>query len=322
MARRAFLVFLAFAACAVQSQASIVPFTFGNTWGCLGFSVPNSAVLACSIGGQNQNVLSGEADVNATYGSLAANQATMTIAASGNGGYGDLHAGASASFDITGSPTTAFVRGGAGFVDEITISFAPRNGQAGLLYLNYALAGTISSTGNGHAFTDVVVQAGPSLFPAAQSWIQTYTASTSGFFSLPAPINFVYGQPFGLSFDLETFAGTATPNSNGMFNRGIASGVGTGSAQFLNTLVLTGLTPTDLNGNLAGGAQFASASGTRYSTEGVAPEPSTVLLSLLGIGAITIIRARRETRRFIQGGPCRSSQQKPPYGGGAVGQRV
>jgi hypothetical protein len=243
---------------------------------------------ACSIGGQIQNVPSGEAQLSATYGSLAANQATLTAVASGDGNYGDLHAGASASFDITGSPTNAFVRGGASFVDQLTISFAPWNGQPGLLYLDYSLDGTISSTGEGNAFADVSIQAGTSLFPGTQSWTQTYAASTSGVFTTPAPINFIYGQPFGLYFALDLFAGTATSNSDGTFNYGAASGIGTGSAQFLDTLILTGLNPTDVNGNPAVGVQFASSSGTQYSTDGVAPEPSTAALLLCGIGAVAI----------------------------------
>lgn len=273
----------------------ISPFTSGNTWGCLGSPVAGSPVLACSIGGQNHNVLSGEATVATTYGSLAANHATMTVDADGTANYGDIHADASASFDITGSPTTAFVRGAASFVDELTIDYAPWNGLPGLLYLSYSLDGTISSTGNGHAFADVIVQAGPTLFPAEQSFTQSYSASTSGTFSLP-PINFIYGQPLGLYFDLDTFAGTATPAADGDFNEGSATGEGSGSALFSDTLVLTALDPTDLNGDPATGAQFSSASGTQYSIDGVVspvPEPPMGLLSLLSTGVIAVLKRNR-----------------------------
>jgi hypothetical protein len=141
---------------------------------------------------------------------------------------------------------------------------------------------------NGSAFAVVVTEAGTSL---GQQWVQQYNSSVDGTFSLPAPIQFVYGRAFGLSIYLGASAGT--PTGYGILNA--ETGSGEGSANFFDTFVLTGLHPTDANGNPVAGAEFSSQSGTLYSVNGVVPEPSTVVPLLFGIAAIVFAKRRLAT---------------------------
>src|SRR5262249_53613283 len=156
--------------------------------------------------------------------------------------------------------------------------------------------GTISSAGNGNAFALVDVLSGqPSCFEVldeCQAQVQSYTSNIHGVFDAPAPIQFVYGQPFGLEIVLYALAGTVTPLNNG-FALGSATGQGAGSTQLLNTFILTGLNPTDAAGDEAIGAQFSSGSGTEYSTSGVVAEPSSGTLLAFGLVLLTVFRFRR-----------------------------
>lgn len=234
------------------TAATLVPVTNSVATVCLGSPTPG-----CSIANVVQSVDSGLAQINNTYGS-AADHALFTVASAADTTFGVLKASAIGSYNISGSPITAYTSGRATFIDIITISYAPWDGLPGLLHIGYTLDGTISSSGNGNAVAIVSTFVGPTL---SQSYSQRYTSSTSGTFSEPNAFQFVYGQPFALQFGLAAFAGTfLIPDQTGQ---------GSGSAQFFNTLVLTGLTPTDLNGNQALGAQFSSASGTQYTTNGV-----------------------------------------------------
>ena len=251
------------------TAATLVPVTNSEATVCLGSPSPG-----CSIANVGQSVNSGLAQINNTYGSVA-DHALFTVASAADATFGVLKASANGSYDISGSPITAYTSGRAGFIDVITISYAPWDGLPGLLNIAYTLNGTISSGGNGNAVAFVYTFVGPTL---GQSYSQRYTSSTSGTFSEPNAFQFVYGQPFGLQFGILAFAGTfLIPDQTGQ---------GSGSAQFFNTLVLTGLTPTDLNGSQALGAQFSSVSGTQYSTNGVVPEPTTTVLFLMGITAL------------------------------------
>jgi hypothetical protein len=234
---------------------------------------------------------------NQTAGSVTASGTEtlatgVTITGTGFGEaeqYGVLRASSSGSFDITGSPQTAVVSGVSAFRDIITINFAPWNGQPGLLYVSYTLDGTISITGSAVAGVNVETYGGPT---DSSGSFQNYTTSQSGTFAAIAPIPFVYGQPFNLGLELWTTVGTVNPNN--LLLSTTSTGSGVGSADFSNTLILSGLTPTDANGNQAIGAQFSSASGTSYSVDGVVPEPASALLAVLGsLSAIAAMRARR-----------------------------
>jgi hypothetical protein len=232
-----------------------------------------------------------------TYSGTETLPSGVTVTGTGFGeaeDYGVLRASAAASsFNISGSPQSVQVLGVSAFRDIVTVNFAPWKGSPGLLYVNYTLSGTVSTSGVAVAGVNIETYGGPT---DSQMMSQTYLGSESGIFAAPQPIHFVYGQPFNLGLELWTTVGTVDPNS--LFSTTMTTGSGAGSADFSNTLVLSGLTPTDMNGVEAAGAQFSSASGTPYTVNGVlgvAPESSSALLMLLGssLGLAVLFRNGR-----------------------------
>ena len=109
----------------------------------------------------------GLAQLNNTYAS------TLSVASAAQSQYGVLRATATASFNISGTPQKAFTEADASFTDILDFDFAPWNGSVGLLYIAYALAGQISSTGNGNAYGSVVISADPTV-PGSSMPIQAY----------------------------------------------------------------------------------------------------------------------------------------------------
>ena len=102
---------------------------------------------------------------------------------------------------------------------------------------------------------------------------------------------FVYGVPFFLSYFLGMGAGTPVDFFSGEFTE--VAGTGSGTADFFNTLTMTGLQALDAAGRPVT-AEFSGASGTRYTPAGVVPEPATLALVALGLtGALTRSRRRR-----------------------------
>jgi hypothetical protein len=199
-----------------------------------------------------------------------------------------LGGSASVSYNITGTPKLALDAGQGEFQDVITLSFGPLNGDPGLLYVLYDLHGSISTTGNGHAFSEVFIAGGNT----DQNYVFNYTSSTSGLFALPKPLSFTYGQPFDLYMAIEAVAGTVSLSGNAVdFVNTV--GKGSGSADFSNTLTLTGLIPTDLNGDTVTGATFSSVSGTEYSIKGIVPEPISGALFFVGLLVICFCMNRQ-----------------------------
>lgn len=220
---------------------------------------------------------------------------TVTGTGFGESAFGVLRASSSASFNISGSPQSVLVFGVGAFRDILTINFAPWNGAPGLLFVNYALDGTVFSTGRNTAGVNVETFGGPT---DSQDMYQNYTTSEFGIFAAPAPIHFVYGQPFNLGLEVWTTVGTV--DQSNLFQLTTTTGSGSGSANFSNTLILSGLTPTNVNGAEAAGAQFSSVSGTVYTINGVVPEPPSAPLVLLGfiLGATALIARHRGARVF------------------------
>jgi hypothetical protein len=225
----------------------------------------------------------------ALSGTFGPTSAQETVSADANAGYGVLHASASSTYSVSGTPEADFITANANFEDILTItdpSDPSLNGQPGLLYVSYSLDGQIS----GSAFAVILAQAGTSL--QQQLPAQEYDSSVDGTFSLADPITFVYGQAFGLSIQLSVAAGT--PTAYGVLNA--ETGSGSGSANFSDTFVLTGLDPTNASGDPVTGAVFSSQSGTAYSVDGVVPEPSSAIPLLLGVAAIFLAKRRLTTR--------------------------
>ena len=227
----------------------------------------------------------------------------FTYFAAADAQFGSLSATASGSYDLAFA-STRLALAGAVTTDLLTISApldAPElDGQAGTLDITFLLDGTLQSTGGAGAVAWVAITAGldPDAFSGNnQEFASDYLVVPAG--EVVVPFNIVFGQPFYLSMFLGAAAGT--PMSCFVCNGGDtdvlpATGTGSASADFFNTLVLSGLLPMDANGNAVLDAQFSSASNTRYSVEGVVPEavPEPGSLLLLGSGlALTFMRRRR-----------------------------
>jgi PEP-CTERM motif len=275
MMRASLLVGLLLGVATLSSATSLPVFTTAVDDVCIGSSTPPYCSLFSDSQGQNA---AGTAAIAGTFGPMSAQE---TVTADAHAAYGVLNASASSSFSVSGTPEADFVTADSTFEDILTITDPSLNGQPGLLYVSYSLDGQVS----GSAFAVVVTKAGTSL---GQQWTQQYNSSVDGTFSLPDPIQFVYGQPFALSIQLGVSAGT--PTGYGLLNP--ETGSGSGSANFLDTFVLTGLDPTNASGDPVTGAVFSSQSGTHYSVDGVVPEPSTTVLMLLGLAAVLFANRR------------------------------
>jgi hypothetical protein len=214
---------------------------------------------------------------------------TYSLSAAAKSSFGSLGVKAQASYSLAGiggaeSDATAI------FIDTITISADALNGQQGYLNLAYSLDGSISKTDSGNAFVSFFVRGGSSLTcgtPGTVCYGEQYFADIAGTFWLPEAIPFIYGDPFFLRLRLNGYAGTVTAPALGIvgFDFG-QTGTGTGSVDFYNTVSLSRLIPTDLNGNEVIGASFTSESGTQYGINGVAPIPEPATLLLLSSGFI------------------------------------
>jgi hypothetical protein len=181
------------------------------------------------------------------------------------------------------TPESVFASANAFYEDILTItdpSNPSLNGQAGILDLSYSLDGSVI----GSAFAVVITESGTSL---QQQTKQSFDSSFDGVKTIP--IDFVWGQAFGLYQQLSVGSGNAT--GYGMLTE--KTGAGSGTADFSHTFVLTGLQPVEANGNPISGAVITSASDTQYTVNGVVPEPSTLIPLLLTAFGISVVQLRR-----------------------------
>ncbi len=116
---------------------------------------------------------------------------------------------------------------------------------------------------------------------------------TNGSFSetFHAPIEFEFGAPFGIDMFLstESKAGCIVLVQLECSPGWIASSL----TDFFNTAVMTRISVTDAAGNPVDDFTIASASGTRYTADGVVAEPSS--LTLVALGFIAAARKLRAT---------------------------
>jgi hypothetical protein len=235
-------------------------------------------------------------------GTYVVGGATVSVDAAAWSRYGSL--GVRASSQVMGSafsPIGFDLRAVAIFVDGITIDFEPWRGQPGLLAVAYTLDGTLNWSGVLPPPFISVSAAVTTLGTPSQGQEGVHPVSANGTFWFPQFFTFTYGTPFGLWFSLQCHAGTATTN----FEWSRVTGPGSKNCDADNTLVLSGLRPSDLGGNLAANATFTSASGTEYGPNGVAavvPEPRSAWLLSSGLVAVATVLRRKRHRRFASVG--------------------
>jgi hypothetical protein len=273
------------------AEADIIPFTLAQVIGCVG---PNTRSCSQVVGGSN--VL--RSSINTT---LPAGTGTAAMSASAQSGYGILHSSAAESFSGSSTPVFSYVNAAASFYDGITISFDPFNGSLGYLLIDFTLDGTNSLNGSLKAlsYANVRVDA----VSSQEDALSFTSSSVSGTFEFQRTFAFIYGQPFGLYFNLGTIVGTVDPGSafaalgagTGLISLRTATGAGSAAADFSNTLVLSALDVVDSNGQPVNGVTITSKSGTQYSVNGVVPEPSFVPILLL-IGGLLGFTAHRQGR--------------------------
>jgi hypothetical protein len=214
--------------------------------------------------------------------------------------FGALHARASINYNLL-SPGERDLFAATGWVDQLTISSPALNGTTGSLDVSFLLDGSLTESGNG--FAGAVVGIAWSNTPidlndSLPNVLNLYTSIPSSGQVVDASVPFTFGTPFYLASFLLAGAGTlAECPSCDLLVQGIPrTGAGSGTADFYDTLALTGLHPF-VDGNLASDVQFSSGSGTAYSLDGVAtpvPEPTTLVL--LGGGLLTLCGRRRRQK--------------------------
>ena len=218
-----------------------------------------------------------------------------TFAAQAQTSPGSLHASAYADYSRSPTATDSRVAYASSLNRELmTVNSATLQGQAGTLDVVFNLDGTIFGSGSATALAYVILQAGTETDPEAYGE-QPFLFQTSFDGSVQLSVPIIYGREFLLTTALGVFAGSVElcPACLLGVKGYAATGTGTGSAQFFNTLELAALIPT-ANNQFVSDATFGSGSGTQYGFTGVVPEPGTFVL--LGTGlALAAMRLRRRS---------------------------
>jgi len=214
---------------------------------------------------------------------------SQTYAVSAASLYGFLHVSASSTFNVTNG--WALALGYVGFYDDVTITSPTHaNGTAGTLHLSYYIDGTNTHTGGGNAFLQVIARdyAETDLVNPVVNYVQDFNgASVNGTFAVTA-FPFIYGTQFEIYLSMQATAGTITDNGGHGYNNPVVTASGSGSSNFYNTLVVTGMQTDSSDGT------FNSTSGQTYTQDGVVPEPAT--WALVGLAIPVVLWKRRRMR--------------------------
>lgn len=212
----------------------------------------------------------------------------FTYFAQADADFGALSASVTGSYSLT-SLDTRFAFASATAIEHMTVNAAGLDGTPGTLNVRFHLDGSASSSGSAMATALVGVQWGVNgPWGLENELFNVY----SGPANVNVTVPFTYGTPFYVFSYLLTYVGVPTLD---LITFTEVDESGSGTANFFNTLTLTGLQANDASGNVVPYAQFSGASGTPYTSNGVVgvvPEPAT--LGTLGLGlAAALARLRR-----------------------------
>jgi hypothetical protein len=264
-----------------------------------------SAQAQVFTGGQGGNCpatgpVSSACSGNYSY-SLGGNSlVTLSGTAAATAGFGDLHAGSSA---LTGCIDSApynclgvsgvLTFGTSSFSDSFAISGGPLAGYLDFSVRSDGIVGTACS-GPDEAFCNATAQG---ILTGGQTAAGAVLFNgTSGNYLLGTGSKVVtVWVPFNQLLE--------TPNIELLLSASSVCGVGnntscSSTADFLDTVYVTGLSVLDANGDPVSGADVIAASGTNYNDiQGIAaPEPPTLALVLAGIGCGVCLYCRMSAR--------------------------
>jgi hypothetical protein len=246
-------------------------------------TIINGVVLCTTNSSCTQLVPKGPTPVNFT-GSVSDGGVTLSMTAFADSSFGALRA--ASSYSLTG-PSGAWTQyqGYSETVDTITISSPGLDGQDGYLSASFDVTGTQSVNGlAGLAFFSFsqsgvlqVVGCDPQAPSNTNCFVRGGTRVNFN------PLRFTFGQPFTLwtALSASLFMGVNQPLS--------------ASADYSQTAVLTQFQPY-LDAQLTDAVSdvtFSATSGTRYSVNGVIPEPGSFVLLGIGLAGLGMWRRKR-----------------------------
>ncbi len=234
----------------------------------------------------------GSQTASSLSGTFGPSSTQITSTLSTQSAPGVLHAGVSSSVNISGTPAIAVGYADTGFEDALVVNDLQLLGQSGYILLGFTVDADISSSGVGRSSAILEAAVGPNLEQVSLFGLP------NGSYSVMFPaFSFTYGQSFGILVLLQTTAGTP--------DQSLVTGSGVATADISNTVVLSSIVVEDQFGNVVSGASFSSATGTDYTSNGVAPEPSTFFLAL-PVFAILLCGVLLGRRAPLPGSPLTS----------------
>ncbi len=244
-------------------------------------------VLICNSGSACQILAQSTTGPVSASGALFGGTATGNADATG----GILHA--YSSFSLTApAPVNGQVNGAAQFLDQITIDAPGLDGTTGYLVPQFSVTGSVSGS-TSPAAADASVFAGlnrsvPSGCVGGQ-WAAGACYFTGNAEIVFSPIAFTFGQalPFSIGLGAITYYGPG----------GALNAV----SDYSHTAVLNGLGVfQDSSATIpVSNPTFTSADGLTYSSDGIVPEPTSLILCAAGLASLALIRQRR--KRFDGG---------------------